>query len=191
MRLALFGGTFDPIHSGHIEAALKASDAFALDRVLVVPSGVPPHKQDACHADYAHRYRMVDLACRADPRLEASRLEQPRASGEPHYSVHTIDRIRATMQFDGALRLVLGADAFSEIDLWRDIDRIAKGVEFIVVERPGFKADSATRPSQIVRCSHPASSRTVRHRAKIGGSLADLVPAAVCEYLWQHSLYRS
>lgn len=191
MRLALFGGTFDPIHSGHIEAALKAADACALDRVLVVPSGVPPHKQQACHADYTHRYRMVDLACRADPRLEASRLEQPQASGEPHYSVHTIDRVRATMQFDGALRLVLGADAFSEIDLWRDIDRIAKGVEFIVVERPGFKADSAIRPAQIVRCSHPASSRTIRHRAKIGGSLADLAPAAVCEYLWQHSLYRS
>lgn len=191
MRLALFGGTFDPIHSGHVEAALKAADACALDRVLVVPSGVPPHKQEACHADYAHRYRMVDLACRADARLEASRLEQPRADGEPHYSVHTIDRIRATMQFDGALRLVLGADAFSEIDLWRDIDRIAKGVEFIVVERPGFKADSAIRPSQIVSCSHPASSRTVRHRAKIGGSLADLAPAAVCEYLWKHSLYRS
>lgn len=191
MRLALFGGTFDPIHSGHVEAALKAADACALDRVLVVPSGVPPHKQEACHAGYAHRYRMVDLACRADPRLEASRLEQPRADGEPHYSVRTIDRIRATMQFDGALRLVLGADAFSEIDLWRDIDRIAKGVEFIVVERPGFKADSAIQPSQIVSCSHPASSRTVRHRAKIGGSLADLAPAAVCEYLWQHSLYRS
>jgi len=191
MRLALFGGTFDPIHSGHVEAALKAADACALDRVLVVPSGVPPHKQEACHADYSHRYRMVDLACRADPRLEASRLEQPRASGEPHYTVDTINRIRATMQFDGALRLVLGADAFSEIDLWRDIDRIAKGVEFIVVERPGFKADSAVHPSQIVRCSHPASSRTVRHRAKIGGSLADLAPAAVCEYLWQHSLYRS
>ena len=191
MRLALFGGTFDPIHSGHVEAAQKAADACALDRVLVVPSGVPPHKQEACHADYAHRSRMVDLACRADPRLEASRLEQPRADGEPHYSVHTIDRIRATMQFDGALRLVLGADAFSEIDLWRDIDRIAKGVEFIVVERPGFKADSAIQPSHIVSCSHPASSRTVRHRAKIGGSLADLAPAAVCEYLWQHSLYRS
>ena len=191
MRLALFGGTFDPIHSGHVEAAQKAADACALDRVLVVPSGVPPHKQEACHADYAHRYRMEDLACRADPRLEASRLEQPRADGEPHYSVHTIDRIRATMQFDGALRLVLGADAFSEIDLWRDIDRIAKGVEFIVVERPGFKADSAIQPSHIVSCSHPASSRTVRHRAKIGGSLADLAPAAVCEYLWQHSLYRS
>ena len=191
MRLALFGGTFDPIHSGHIEAALKAADTCGLDRVLVVPSGVPPHKQEACHAGYAHRYRMVELACRADTRLEASRLEQPRASGEPHYSVHTIDRIRATMQFDGALQLVLGADAFSEIDLWRDIDRIAKEVEFIVVERPGFKADSAMRPSQVVRCSHPASSRTVRHRAKIGGSLADLAPAAVCEYLWQHSLYRS
>lgn len=191
MRLGLFGGTFDPIHSGHVEAALKAADACALDRVLVVPSGIPPHKREACRADYAHRYRMVDLACRADPRLEGSRLEQPRASGEPHYSVQTIDRIRETMQFDGALRLILGADAFSEVDLWRDIDRIARVVEFVVVERPGSKAASAIRPSRIVRCSHPASSQTVRHRAKIGGSLADLAPAAVCEYLWQHSLYRS
>ena len=190
MKLALFGGTFDPIHSGHIEAALKAADACALDRILVVPSGVPPHKQQACHASYEHRYRMVELACRADPRLEASRLEQPQPGGEPHYSVDTIDRVRATMQFEGVLQVVIGADAFAEIGLWRDIDRIAMWVEFIVVERPGFKADGAKRPVRIVQCSHPAASRTVRHRAKIGGSLADLAPPAVCEYLWQHSLYR-
>lgn len=191
MKLALFGGTFDPIHSGHIEAALKAADACALDRILVVPSGVPPHKQQGCHADYEHRYRMAELACLADPRLEASRLEQPLPAGEPHYTVDTIDRIRTTMQFDGALRMIIGADAFSEIDLWRDIDQITKWVEFIVVERPGFKASGATEPSQIVQCSHPAASRIVRHRAKIGGTLADLAPAAVCEYLWQHSLYRT
>ncbi len=191
MRLALFGGTFDPIHSGHIEAAAKAADACALDRILVVPSGVPPHKQEACRADYEHRFRMVDLACRADPRLEASRLEQPLPGGQPHYSVDTIDRIRTTEQFDGALGMIVGADAFSEIDLWRNIDQICKWVEFIVVERPGFQAGSAARPAQTVHCSHPAASRTVRHRAKIGGSLADLVPAAVCEYVWRHSLYRA
>ncbi len=190
MKLALFGGTFDPIHSGHIEAATRAADTCVLDRILVVPSGSPPHKQEGCRAGYEHRFRMVELACRADARLAASRLEQPRADGEAHYSVDTISRIRARMEFAGALHLIIGTDAFAEIGLWRDIDQISEWVKFIVVERPGFAADGAVQPSHTVRCSHPASSRAVRHRAKIGGALADLVPAAGCEYIWQHSLYR-
>lgn len=195
MRLALFGGTFDPIHSGHLEAAMSAADAHALDRVLVVPSGVPPHKPDACRASYDHRFRMVELACASDPRLVPSRLEEPRPDAGPHYSVDTIRRTTQALSFDPPLRFVIGVDAFAEMGLWRDAEKVAASVEFLVVGRPGSALPAAGETPAVRRvfvpCAHPASSRTIRHRVKIGGSLADLAPPAVCLYIWEHGLYRS
>ena len=193
MRLALFGGTFDPIHNGHIQAAVAAANANALDRVLVVPSGMPPHKPNACRASYEHRFRMVELACAADPRLVASRLEEPRPEGGPHYSVETIALDRSTLEFNEPLRFIIGADAFAELGLWREAESVAAIVEFLVVGRPGSEVPESTDTVATRRvhvpCDHPASSRTIRHRVKIGGTLADLAPAAVCEYIWQHRLY--
>ena len=194
MRLALFGGTFDPIHQGHVEAALAAADACRLDRVLVVPCGVPPHKPNSCRAGYEDRFRMVELACAADPRLAASRLEEPSADGVPQYSVDTVARARATLDFEPPLRFIIGTDAFSEVGTWRESERVVSSVEFLVVGRPrcgGAGAEPAAAPgARFVDCSHPASSSTVRHRAKIGGSLADLTPPAVCAYIWERGLYR-
>ncbi len=194
MKLAVFGGTFDPIHSGHVEAAVAAANGHALDRILVVPSGNPPHKPQTCRASYEHRFRMVELACRLDPRLWASRLEEPRTGDEPHYSIDTIRRVQETMEFTPPLRFIIGADAFSEVGLWRESERIVTEVEFLVVGRPGFELPSSGEPSapsmRAVSCTHPASSRLVRHRAKIGGTLADLAPFAVCVYIWEHALYR-
>lgn len=194
MRLALFGGTFDPIHSGHLEAAAAAADADALDRVLVIPSGRPPHKPESCGAGYAHRYRMVELACAADPRLEASRLEEPHPTGEPNYSIDTIRRALAELDFEPPLRFIIGTDAFEEVGSWRDSEEARDAVEFLVTGRPEYEppgASTVADPSaRRVFCDHPASSRLVRHRAKIGGSLADLAPPAVCSYIWEHGLYR-
>ncbi len=194
MRLAIFGGTFDPIHSGHVEAVLAAADQHALDRVLVVPSGRPPHKATACRVPYEHRLRMVELACAADKRLVPSRLEAPGADGKPHYSVDTIERVRRTHRFSPPLRFVIGADAFAEVGLWRDAESVGALVEFLIVSRPGCEPpgprDSSGLRSAFVPCANPASSRVVRHRAKIGGSLADLAPPAICEYIWEHGLYR-
>ena len=194
MRLALFGGTFDPIHTGHVQAALAAADALSLDRVLVVPSGTPPHKPDACRASYEHRFRMVELACAADPRLEASRLEEPGREDRPHFTVDTVDRVRTTIDFESPLRFIIGADAFADIGIWREAERVMAAVEFVVVGRPGCEPaapETTSAPgAQIVECSHPASSSLVRHRAKIGGTLADLAPPAVSAYIWKYGLYR-
>ena len=194
MKLALFGGTFDPVHSGHVEAAVAAANANSLDRVLIVPSGVPPHKSRECRADYEHRYRMVELACMADARLAPSRLEEPRADGAPHYSIETIAKAQRSLTFEPPLRFVIGVDAFNEMNLWRAAEEVAATVEFLVVGRPGYEVPADRTPfpvsSTFVPCTHPASSRVVRHRVKIGGSLADLAPPAVCEYIWEHDLYR-
>ena len=193
MRLALFGGTFDPIHTGHIQAALASADACKLDRVLVVPSGTPPHKPDACRASYEHRLRMVELACAADPRLEASRLEEPGREDGPHFTVNTVERVRSTIEFEGALRFIIGADAFAEIGIWRESERVIEAVEFLVVGRPGSEpVASGLSPAPATRdieCSHPASSSLVRHRVKMGGTLTDLVPSRVAAYIWENGLY--
>ena len=194
MRLALFGGTFDPIHTGHVQAAVAAADSCRLDRVLVVPSGTPPHKPDACWASYEHRFRMVELACAADSRLDASRLEEPRQENGPHFTVDTVDLVRSAIGFEIPLRFIIGADAFADIGVWRDSERVIAAVEFLVVGRPGCEAEaSGVNPApraRFVECSHPASSSLLRHRVKIGGTLSDLAPPEVSAYIWENGLYR-
>ncbi len=195
MNLAIFGGTFDPIHSGHIAAAVSAADAFAIDRVLVIPSGNPPHKARAGQTDYEHRWRMVELACAADARLTPSRIEAPSEPEQRHYSHDTIRKIKSRFAFDAPLRFIVGSDAFAEVRLWRRWEDVVREVEFIVVSRPG---DGSEEPApQGVRAlrhegpMNPASSSAIRHRVKIGGSLLDMVPADVCGYIREHRLYRS
>ena len=194
MRLALFGGTFDPIHSGHIQAALAAAAEHSLDRILVIPCGNPPHKPESCGASYEQRYRMVQLACGADSRLEASRLEEPLRGGEPNYTIDTVRRVQSMFKFDPPLRFIIGIDAFAEIEHWREAAEVRAAVEFLIVGRPDSAADvsghTAISNVKRVACAHPASSQEIRHRAKIGGTLADLAPPAVCAFVWEHALYR-
>src|ERR1700691_4507249 len=111
MRTAIFGGTFDPIHSAHLVVAREAAEAFALDRVLFIPAANPPHKEAG--APYEDRFRMVELACAADPRFVPSRLAEDRAVS---YSIHTIERLKAPGE---SLLFIIGADAFAEIRSWR------------------------------------------------------------------------
>ena len=195
MRLALFGGTFDPIHSGHVQAARAAADEHALDRVLVVPCGRPPHKSVDCRASYEDRFRMARLACEADTRLEAGRMEEPLQSGQPNFTIDTIRHVQSAFAFEPPIKFIIGADAFADISHWRSSEEIRQLVEFLVVSRPGaagtVPSDIAGLVPKAVHCSHPASSQLVRHRAKIGGSLADLVPPSVCRYIWGNSLYRA
>ena len=116
-------------------------------------------------------------------------------SGQPNFTIDTIRHVRSAFAFEPPLRFIIGADAFADIGHWRSSDEIRQLVEFLVVSRPGAEAsvptDIAGLVPKAVHCSHPASSQLVRHRAKIGGSLADLVPASVCRYIWGNSLYRA
>ena len=194
MKLALFGGTFDPIHYGHIEAACKAAEAHEIERVLVIPSGNPPHKTGICRASYKHRYRMVELACECDQRLIASRLEEPKGNGQPHYSIDTINRVKDEMQFQAPLKFIIGSDAFAELGLWRNVSGVIVEVEFLVVQRPESSSSGINPPEgaclQVIQCNHSASSREIRHRVKIGGTLGGLTPDSICKYIWENSLYR-
>jgi nicotinate-nucleotide adenylyltransferase len=183
MRTAIFGGTFDPIHSAHLEMARRAANQYELDQVLFIPAGNPPHK----HADasFEHRYRMVELACAADSRFVASRLEE--GAGKS-YSIDTIQRVMAPNA--GPLFFIIGSDAFAEIQTWRRWEDVIRAVEFIVVARPGYEiaGPPGARVHRLDSVELPVSSSDIRYALARGESPLEL-PPTVADYIRDHLLY--
>jgi len=171
MNLALFGGTFDPIHRGHLEVARAAARRFQLREVHFVPAHVPPHKKGRPYSDYAHRYAMVALATAGEKDFIPSLLEAPEPGGGPSYSVETVRRVRAKLGKSDRLFFLIGMDAFLDIATWREPVELMRLAEFIVASRPGFSlADVAAalpeslRPPEKVRRAfqkRPAAAGTL------------------------------
>ena len=194
MSVAIFGGTFDPIHRGHVEIARAAANRFGLEQVLFIPSGRPPHKRDHPEAGYEHRFRMAALACQADPRFRPSRLEAPDRGSSPRYSVDTVRRVGDQLVSGEKLFFITGSDAFAEVTLWYEWRRVAAAVEFIVVSRPGADFRAAEAPSEI--SAHwlggvelPISSTGVRESLRSGANTAELLPPEIAEYIVRQGLY--
>ena len=187
MRTAIFGGTFDPIHNGHLEVARKSIDEFRMDRILVVPAAHPPHKACVTHVGYEHRVRMAELACEGEPRLVVSRLEEGTARS---YSIDTIEKVRAGMAKADELFFIIGADAFAEIGTWRRWQDVARAVCFIVVNRPGhhYAAPPGVRLERLESVDLPISSSDIR-RELGAGELPAEVPQRVLEYILANHLY--
>ena len=137
MRVALFGGSFDPPHHGHIAIAIAAADVFDLDQVLFAPVGRQPLKAEGRSAPFADRLAMVQLACGANPRFVASDLDAPRTDGAPNYTVQTLTTLHETMP-DVRLFNLVGADSFLTLPRWHDAPRLLQLAEWIVVSRPEF-----------------------------------------------------
>jgi nicotinate-nucleotide adenylyltransferase len=188
VRIALFGGTFDPVHCAHLEIAREAARASALDRVLFVPAAEPPHKSGVTWAGYEDRYRMVELACQGEPRFEASRLEEGQ---QRSYSIGTIERLRAALDAADELFFLIGADAFAEIESWYRWRDVVREVRFIVAARPGhpYTIPAGARVERLEGLSLPVSSSEIRASLARGESPAEL-PPAVLEYARAHGLYR-
>ncbi len=140
-RLGLFGGTFNPIHLGHIHAGRVVQSRFRLDRVLFIPSSIPPHKETREMASAEDRFNMVSAAVAEIPGFVASsiEIEAPGTS----YSIHTLDRIRDQYP-DADLFFILGIDAFLEIDTWKDYAKVLERCFFIVISRPGYDLEKAS-----------------------------------------------
>ncbi len=187
MKTAIFGGTFDPIHNGHLTIARAAVSRWALERVLFVPAGRPPHKAGATNAEYEHRYRMVELACAGQPDFEASRLE---AGTENSYSIETIEKVRAGLAPGETLYFLIGADAFAEIRTWRRWRDVVDSVEFLVVTRPGheYEPPQGARVQRLEDMRLDVSSSTIRRALALGKSV-DGVPASVLDYIRENRLY--
>jgi len=212
MPSAFFGGTFDPIHRGHLDVAEAARRAVGLDRISFIPAAIPPHRA-APRASAAHRFAMTALAIQHRPGFAVSDLE--RRSTDPSYTSNTLNRLHASGVDTLGCYLAIGADAFREIGTWKDFPALLDRCSFVVVSRPacGVSAlrstlpDLAGRmtdlpPGRPIGAAHrpgiflvdaptaPISSTDVRRRVAVGEPIDDLVPAAVAEYIKTHGLYR-
>jgi nicotinate-nucleotide adenylyltransferase len=174
MKLGLFGGTFDPVHRGHIALAQAAREKFGLTRVLFVPANIPPHKQKQPLSAFAHRYAMVALATAPDKALLPSLLEAPaeevadtprsvpinKKSAAPppiaNYTIDTVRRLKKSLKQIDQIFFLIGIDAFREIASWRDAEQLFSEVEFIVASRPGYSlADVANSlPEKLRPAAH-------------------------------------
>ncbi|HML17175.1 MAG TPA: nicotinate-nucleotide adenylyltransferase [Bryobacteraceae bacterium] len=182
MRTAIFGGTFDPIHSAHLVVAREAAETFSLDRVLFVPAANPPLKEAG--ASFEDRYHMVELACAGEPRFVPSRLEE---GAEKSYSIYTIERVHA---MNGRVFFIIGSDAFAEIRSWHRWEEVIATVEFIVVARPGhlYVPPPGARVHRLGTIALPVSSSEIRKALARGENPPEL-PEAVTNYIRTRHLY--
>ena len=196
MKIGILGGTFDPVHNGHIEIAMAAMAALGLDQVALMPSGDPPHKTRA--TDKLDRLRMAELAAEGRPGLYASDLEIRRQGRT--YTVDTLSTL-AVEHPEVEWTYILGADALNKLDTWKEFPRIARLCAFAAVSRPGCDEDLARlRAGAINSCYHtrvdllpvsgPAlSSTAVRRRVAEGLPIDDCVPGPVADYIRGKGLY--
>jgi nicotinate-nucleotide adenylyltransferase len=202
MTLGLLGGTFDPVHNGHLAAADAAQQSLNLDTVMLIPSHVPPHRQDPVGATSEQRYEMAALAAAERPGWSASRIEVDRNG--PSYTYDTLVQLGETLSVGSQFFFILGADAFAEITTWSRYPAVLDLAHFVVVSRPGITLDSLRErvPSAFDRPSSTStrvillesqtpdiSSTDIRRRVRAGEPLAGLVPDPVAAYIRQHCLY--
>lgn len=182
-RLGVLGGSFDPIHHGHLAIALAALEQVPLDRVLFVPARRSPLKATAPAASAEDRAAMVELAIAGEPRFGLSRIELEREG--PSYTVETLEALAG----EERLFLILGADASAELSRWRDQERLRALATLVVARRGTAPAD----PAAIVLDTPlvDVSASDLRERAARGRSLRYLVPDAVCRYIEERALYRT
>jgi nicotinate-nucleotide adenylyltransferase len=202
MRIAVYGGTFDPPHFGHLAVARAAVAHFALDRVLLAPTGLQPLKAAAPLAPFEDRCAMVNLLCKGDPHFTLSREDAPRPDGQPNYSIDLLTTLRTTLPATDELFAIVGADAFQHFAQWRSPQELLHVAQWIVVSRPGIDVDAtiddvlhtlgASDKRHAVHAlrdiEEPASATEVRHRLAHGLPCDRLVPPSVLGYIREHGI---
>lgn len=196
-RIGIMGGTFDPVHYGHLVTAEAAREKYGLERVIFVPSGHPPHKDAREVTDFWHRYLMVLLAVVSNPYFEVSRMEYDR--GGVTYTIDTVREFRRLYGAGTELFFITGADAILEILTWKQPEELLAMCRFIAATRPGYDLrqlnsllgefyQGAVSVLEIPMLS--ISSSDLRRRVKTGLSIKYLVPEPVEFYIFQNGLYR-
>ncbi|PPF37812.1 nicotinic acid mononucleotide adenylyltransferase [Rathayibacter sp. AY1A2] len=189
-RIGVMGGTFDPIHHGHLVAASEVAQSFDLDEVVFVPTGQPWHKKTVTAAE--HRYLMTVIATASNPRFTVSRVDVDRIGTT--YTIDTLRDIHAAHP-DAELFFITGADAVAQILSWKDYDELWELAHFVAVSRPGHVLNVSGLPAQDVSLLEiPAlaiSSTDCRSRVNRGHPVWYLVPDGVVQYISKHHLYRS
>jgi nicotinate-nucleotide adenylyltransferase len=185
------GGTFDPIHHGHLVAASEVTDRFGLDEVVFVPSGIPWQKGDIAVSPAEDRYLMTVIATASNPRFQVSRVDIDRRG--PTYTVDTLRDLQAQYGPKTQLFFITGADALEKILSWKDTDQMFELAHFVGVTRPGFELSAAHLPAETVSLVEvPAmaiSSTDCRERVAAGKPVWYLVPDGVVQYIAKRRLY--
>jgi nicotinate-nucleotide adenylyltransferase len=199
MRVALFGGSFDPPHHGHLAIATAAADALRLDSVLFAPVGRQPLKLNGTVTSFEDRFAMVELACLEDPRFKVSEIDAPRTDGLPNYTVDTLTELARRMP-EAKLFNLVGADSFLSLPRWHEAERLLELAEWIVVSRPGFAIESLfslgldvhqqSRVHLLDTVHEDIAATELRDRLEAGDPCVDLIAPAVLNYIQSHSLYR-
>lgn len=200
--MALFGGSFDPPHRGHLSIAQAAADAFGLDAVLFAPTGRQPLKHWLAAALFADRLAMVRLACEADARFLASEIDAPHSDGSPNYTLEALEEMRREMP-EAELFAIAGADSFLTLRQWHEPDRLLELADWIVVSRPGsslnglhglgelkLSAEQLATVHLLETVHEDISSTELRRRLAAGEDCVDLLPEPVATYVAKHGLYR-
>lgn len=191
-RIAIFGGTFDPIHIGHLIVASEVKERFRLDRVIFVPTALPPHKRYRLFAASEDRLRMVKLAVKSNPHFLVSEVEQKK---EFSYTADTLEYFKKI--YPGAkLHLIIGADNITEIKDWHEPERIFKLAKVIAVRRPDYDLSPGQDrySSRLIFFRGPQigiSSTEIRKRIRSGKPFQYLVPEKVAKYIVERGLYRA
>jgi nicotinate-nucleotide adenylyltransferase len=199
-RIGISGGTFDPIHLGHLILAEGIREAFQLDKVLFIPSGKPPHKEASEVTDPEHRYAMVGEAVTSNPCFAGSRLELDRYGYT--YTIDTLRQLKETYGSETELFFMTGADVVWDLTTWKSIAEVFELCEFVTALRPGYDRQAFHRQVDFLKATHGArihtveipligvSSTDIRMRVRNGNSIKYLVPEGVERYIMSKGLYR-
>jgi nicotinate-nucleotide adenylyltransferase len=191
-RIGVMGGTFDPIHHGHLVAASEVTQVFALDEVVFVPTGQPWQKEDRQVSPSEDRYLMTVIATASNPRFSVSRIDIDR--GGPTYTIDTLRDLRAERGDEAELFFITGADALEQIMSWQDVNELFKLAHFVGCTRPGHRLTGHGLPEDRVSLVEiPAlaiSSTDCRRRVARGEPIWYLVPDGIVQYIAKRRLYR-
>lgn len=199
-RIGISGGTFNPIHIGHLIIAEMVRDRFGLDKVLFIPSGMPPHKNLGSVLCAEKRFDMVRRAVANNPHFIESRIEIDR--GGYTYTVDTLKKLREIYGNDTSLYYIIGADVLNDLLTWKSFEEVFKICEFIAVLRPGNDVQAFNKQMEYLKNAYSArihfietplieiSSTEIRERIKEGRSIKYLVPESVEEYIESNGLYK-
>jgi nicotinate-nucleotide adenylyltransferase len=190
VNIGVFGGTFDPVHWGHLIIGGYVRHALALEKIVFVPSMISPHKKEQTATAAEDRLAMLRLAVKGEDGFEVSDMEIVR--GGVSYTIDTLSQFHKVSP-GCHLSLLIGADNYAEFGTWKEPERVRSLARLVVMTRPGSRADASPMTGEEVRVRVPEiaiSSSDIRRRAKGGESIRYLVPDRVVEYIRSHDLYR-
>lgn len=199
-RIAIMGGTFDPIHLGHLYIAETVREELDIDKVIFIPSGSPPHKNNRCFFNPYQRMTMVKMAIESNEYFEASKIEIERNGNS--YTIDTLNEFKQNVDKDIDLYFIIGADSLLEIHTWKESSKLLQTYKFVVVSRPGYKSSDVNKKISELKKRYKAvvievnvpgfyiSSSQIREKILQGKSIKYMVPENIEQYIYNSNIFK-